>query len=217
MRGLFSDKDFDSLTYNVMKYKSDVTLISKFPSFQGIECFRNFSDPNLDKNTVIRYIVLCYDKGSPILNRFMQDDVKRKTTAAQYAGWEAREDGLFSDEIDEVMRCTNESVNEMIIEFLRLFNDPNWALLLTGLEAYFQKLRQVMSVSVSGKRDALQMEETKGKLFKQAEEMAASLSISASKILQGDSNPFLARDLYSIIDKEAKSRLKITPERMLAR
>jgi len=211
---LFSDRDFKTLTYNVMAYPMDVNLTSKFPSFGTIRSWRNY-EGSLDINRIVRYIVLCYDKGSPILTKYMQDDVKRKTLSAQYAGFPTDDEGLFEQDVDEMMKCMSPSINEMIIDFLRLFNDPNWALLMSGMESYYQKLQQIMSMYVGGnKRDMFQIEETKGKLFKQAQEMSASLEKAAQKIL-GDVNPYLQRDLYCVIDHEIKNRLNITPERML--
>jgi len=212
---LFNDRDFKTLTYNVMAHAMDVNLISKFPSFGTIKSWRNFENAALDTNKVIRYIVLCYDKGYPILTKYMQDDVKRKTLSAQYAGFSANDEGLFDQDVDDMMKCMNPEVNEMIIDFLRLFNDPNWALLMSGMESYYQKLQQIISVDLGGnKRDMFQIEETKGKLFKQAQEMSAALDKAAQKIL-ADENPYLQRDLYCVIDQEIKNRLNITPERML--
>jgi hypothetical protein len=209
---LLNDKDFSTLTYNVMKHKGDVNLLSMFPTLNDIDSFRQY---NGDRNRVIRYIVLCYDKGSPILNRYMQDDVKRKVLSAQYAGWNSDEEGLFDTDVDMIMKCMNEDVNAMIIDFIRTFNDPNWALLMTGMESYYQKLKQIITADFGqGKRDIFQVEETKGKLFKQAQEMSKSLDEAASKLLL-DENPYLKRDLYSTIDQEAKTRLNITPERMI--
>lgn len=209
---LLNDKDFDTLTYNVMKYKSDVNLLSKFPTFYQIDSFREYSG---DTSKVIRYIVLCYDKGSPIMNRYRQDDTKRKVLSAQYAGWDADSEGLFDQEVDDIMKCKNKDVNNMIIDFLRTFNDPNWALLMTGTESYYQKLRQIINADFGdGKRDVFQVEETKGKLFKQAQDMSKSLSEAASNFLM-DENIYLKRDLYSTIDHEAKNKLNITPERMI--
>lgn len=209
---LLSDKDFDTLTYNVMKYKSDVNLLGKFPTLGSIQSFKDYKG---DRNRVIKYIVLCYDKGSPILNRFMQDDVKRKTCAAEYAGWTANKEGLFDTEVDLIMKCLDQDVNSMIIDFLRTFNDPGWALLMTGMESYYQKLQQIITADFGqGKRDVFQVEETKGKLFKQAQEMSKSLDDAAKKILQ-DENPYLRRDLYCTIDSDIKNRLVITPERIV--
>lgn len=209
---LLNDKDFSTLTYNVMKHKIDANLLRIFPTFESIDSFRQYKG---DTNRVIRYIVLCYDKGSPILNRYMQDDVKRKVLAAQYAGWESDQEGNFSDEVDNILKCKDTDVNAMIIGFIRTFNDPNWALLMTGMESYYQKLQQIMNADFGGgKRDVFQIEETKGKLFKQAQGMSQSLNEAATKLLN-DENPFLRRDLYSTIDQEAKMRLMITPERMI--
>lgn len=209
---LLNDKDFDTLTYNVMKYKGDVNLLAKFPTLGSIDSFRQYSG---DTNKVVRYIVLCYDKGSPILARYQQDDTKRKVLAAQYAGYDTNGEGLFDDDVDYMMKCMNKETNGMIIDFIRTFNDPHWALLMAGIESYYQKLRQIMDAdSYDGKRDVFQVEETKGKLFKQAQDMSKSLADTASKMMM-DENPYLLRDLYSTIDQEAKNRLNITPERMI--
>ena len=209
---LLNDKDFSTLTYNVMKYKSDVNLLNMFPTLNAIESFRQCTG---DRNRIIRYIVLCYDKGSPILNRFMRDDIKRKTLAAQYAGWTSDSEGLFDQEVDGIMKCMNHDTNAMIIDFLKTFNDPSWALLMTGMESYYQKLKQIITADFGeNRRDVFQVEETKGKLFKQAQEMSKALDDAATKLLS-DENPFLKRDLYCTIDQEAKNRLNITPERMI--
>lgn len=209
---LLNDKDFDTLTYNVMKHKGDVNLLAKFPTLGSIDSFRKYEG---DTNKVIRYIVLCYDKGSPILNRYQQDDTKRKVLSAQYAGYDTNDEGLFEEEVDYMMKCMNKEINGMIIDFIRTFNDPHWALLMAGIESYYQKLRQIIDAdSYDGKRDVFQVEETKGKLFKQAQDMSKSLSETASKMMM-DENPYLLRDLYSTIDQEAKNRLNITPERMI--
>jgi hypothetical protein len=211
MNLLLNDKDFETLTYNVMKYKNDVNLLSRFPTLNGIKSFREYGG---DRNKVIKYIVLCYDKGSPIMQRYLQDSVQRKVLSAQYAGFLSNKEGLFDDGVDAMMKCLDPTVNTMIIDFIRTFNDPTFSLLMTGLESYYQKLEQIISADFGSKRDVFQIEETKGKLFKQAKEMSESLEEAARKILT-DENPYLMRDLYCTIDNEMKNRLNITPERML--
>lgn len=209
---LFTNKDFEELTYNVMELPKGGNVLAAFPALAELPSFKKFKSEN--KNKIVRYIILCYDKNSPILKRYMQDDVKRKVMSAQYAGFEGDSEGYLNDEINAVMRCFNPETNQMIIDFLRLFNDPAWALLLAGLESYYQKLAQLMANDPASKRDTFQVEETKGKLFKQAQDMMSSLDAAAKKIL-GDENIYLKRDLYMTIDKESRNRLNITPERML--
>jgi len=211
---LFSNKDFEELTYPMMEVKPDVNLLAKFPTLGAIKSWKEYQ--GRDKNILIRYIVLCYDRTSPILKKYQQDDVKRKTISAEYAGWQADSEGIFDDYVDEILKCRNETVNSMIIDFIRTFHDPSWALLVVGLEGYYQKLQTMIQLteSVGSKRDAFAMEETKGKLFKQAQEMSISLENTANKMLN-DINPYLRRDLFCVIDQESKNRLKISPERML--
>lgn len=213
LNSLFNDKDFVSLTFNVSKYKEDVNLLSKFPSLNSLESFRKFKHPELELNNVIRYIVYCYDRESPILKKFMTEDEKRKQTSAIYAKFTTDSEGLFGDVVDDMMKCRIPEVNTMIIDFIRLYNDPEWALLLTGMESYYQKLNKLLTDDTSSKRDAFQIEETKGKLWDQCDKMSKTLNASAVKILT-DHNPYLRRDLYCIIDQDAKNRLNITPERL---
>lgn len=210
---LFNNKDFVSLTFNVSIHKEDVNLLGKFPTLNAIDSFRNYKYVYLDRNKVIRYIIYCYDRESPILKKFMMDDQKRKQAAATYAKFSTDADGLFDEHVDNMMKCRIPDVNAMIIDFIRMYNDPEWALLMTGLESYYQKLANLLTDKVDSKRDQFQMEETKGKLWDQCNKMADTLSKAANKILT-DENPYLRRDLYCVIDQDAKNKLNITPERI---
>tara|TARA_R110000868_G_scaffold360225_1_gene622260 strand:- start:2941 stop:3600 length:660 start_codon:yes stop_codon:yes gene_type:complete len=209
---IFDNRDFEQLSFNVMKHKADVSLLSKFPSLAELPSFK--TKIIFDRDILIRYIVLCYDRESPILKRFMQEEQLRKTTAATYAGWKPDKDGLFNEDVDDMMKGLNKEANNMIIDFVRLYNDPEWALLIIGLESYFTKLRSIMADDDrNSKRDTLQLEESRGKLFDQCKKMADSLHATAAKILS-DTSPYLRRDFFCAIDSEAKNRLNITGERI---
>lgn len=210
---LFNDKDFASLMFPVHKHKEDVNLIGKFPTLASLDSFRKFRHPSLDVNKVIRYIVYCYDRESPILKKFMTDEKKRKQTAALYAKFSHDDNGLFDSDTDDMMKCRLQEVNLMIIDFVRLYNDPEWSTLMMGYESYYQKLEQLVQANVDSKRDKFQLEETKGKLYKQCIDMSKSLGELAQKILT-DENRYLERDFFCTIDSDIKNRLNITPERL---
>jgi len=82
---IFGNKDFENLLFNCTKVSADKNLLSVFPTLGQLPSFRN-TLPDLDKNKVIRYIIFAYDRKSPIVMQFLNDEVKRKTLAAQYAG-----------------------------------------------------------------------------------------------------------------------------------
>jgi hypothetical protein len=220
---LFSNRDFDSLMYSIHEIPRHEKILKKFAALSKIDSFSNYHKQELlpetvllDLDSVIRYIVYAYDRESPIVKRFLNDVEKRKTTACDYAGFSYDEKGRFSLDVDNMMKCKNRYINVMIIDYVRQYNDPEFALLISGYDAYWQKLVQATTVEEGeegAKRDAFQIEETKGKIFEQARKMASLLSELSIKILS-DENKLLRQDLYSIIDSSVRNRLRITPERL---
>jgi hypothetical protein len=220
---LFADRDFTSLMYQVQDLKKGESILKKFPALLKMPSFENYhkqelgpEDVLLDINAVIRYIVYAYDRESPIVKRFMNDVEKRKTTACDYAGFPYDDKGRFSLDVDNMMKCKNRYINVMIIDYVRQYNDPEFALLISGYDAYWQKLVQATTVEDGGednKRDAFQIEESKGKIFEQARKMATMLSELSVKILS-DENKLLRQEFYSILDSSVRNRLRITPERL---
>lgn len=215
-KGLFSEKDFENLMYQVYTLDHGTNLMSRFPQMKKMPSWVSFSSDGLNKNNVIRYVIYCYDRDSPVLRKFRQDDSKRKTIAALNAGFKTDKDGLFSEEVDAMLKCRNRSVNLMIIDYVRQYNDPEYSILVAGHEALYLKLERLTEVEQmnDSSRDAFQIEETKGKLFKQAREMGKDLSDLSEKILN-DENRYLKRDLYCSIDDKTRNRLNITPERLI--
>ena len=147
---IFADRDFEDMMYPVMEHDKMTNIMGVFPDLQKLPSWRAFNDPTLPKNIVYRYIVLCYDRQSPIFKKFLEDEGKRKSTAALYAGWVANSEGFFDENIEEVFRCKVQMINYMIIDYVRQYNDPEYALLVTGYEAYFKKLEQLMNAEIEG-------------------------------------------------------------------
>ncbi len=221
---IFTDDDFDGMLYDVHRKPSGLDLLEVYPDLRKMETFvdynkQKFEKPELfifDLNKVIKYIVYCYDAHSPILKRFLADAEKRKTTAAHYAGFEYDAKGYFGPEVDTMMKCRNNHVNKMIIDYVRQFNDPEYGLLITGYENYWQKLQQISEIQIDkddAKKDKWTIEKTKGELFTQAQKMAASLGEMTTKILRDD-NKNLSKEFYSFLDANVRNRLKITPEQL---
>jgi hypothetical protein len=210
-----SDKDFRTLLYPVME-KGDI--LKRFPELFETFNFREYKqtcgflgEPVLDENNIIRYVFLVYDKGSPLQKG--SDPLKRKTLAAQYAGFQVSEAGLFEDSVDKIMKCQNRQINSIIVAFVRMFGDTRWATLVSGNEAIYQKMEAMISLG-KGKdeKETAAIEKTKGDLFNQIESMSEKLTTTVNKMM-GDENPYLRRDLFCAIDEEIRNRLNITPER----
>ena len=213
---LFSEKDFDNLMYQVYKLDNGTNLMARFGDMKKMPSWVDYQVSELNKNNVIRYIIYCYDRESPIMKKYRQDDAKRKTISAIQAGFKTDANGLFSEEVDAMMKCKNRHINLMIIDYVRQYNDPEYSILVAGHEALYLKLERLMEVEnmADSNRDAFQIEETKGKLFKQAKEIGKDLSDLATKILTDD-NIYIKRDLYCSIDEKTRNKLSITPERLI--
>lgn len=209
----FVQRDFNGLMFPVME-GGGKDLLAFIPQLAKIESFAAFKHPILPRDKVIKYIVLAYDKESPIGKKFTADPIKKKLWAARYAGFDPDEHGLFNEVVDQMLKCANKEVNTMIVEFVRLMGDPRWTTLIAGNEALYQKMEAMISLG-KGKdeKETATIEKTKGELFTQIQKMADTLTSTANEIL-GDTNSYLRRDLFCTIDEEIRNRLKITPERM---
>ncbi len=220
---IFLDDDFDGLLYDVHRKPLGIDLLSAYPELSRIDSWKNYYRMKLensddfitDQNLVFRYIIFCYDRASPILNRFMADPEKRKTTAAQYAGFEYNAKGHFQAEVDKMMKCKNNGINKLIIDYIRQFNDPEFGLLLAGYENYWQTLEKLTEQpdSKDSEKNSVQDQKVKNELFKQAQGQASQLSELSTKILR-DENKNLQKEFYSYLDASLRNRLGITPEEL---
>lgn len=214
----FADRDFDDMMYPIHTIPEGKNVYASTPLLHKLPYFAKFMDPMLDKSMVIKYVIYAYDRNSPIFVKFgLTDDVKRKTTAAMYAGWKPDPlHGTFNEFVNKMLCGFNQQVNLMIIDYVRQYNDPEWSVLMAGYDALFRKLEVLSktdSVDIKKGQNDLKDEEMYGKLFVQAQTMAAQLSEMSTKILTDDNKP-LKKDLYCVIDASQKSKLNITPERM---
>lgn len=210
----FVQRDFNTLMFPVMAYSSGKDLLKEIPQLSTIDSFASFSHPVLSRDKVIKYVVLAYDKESPIGRQFAGDPIKKKLWAARYAGFAPDSKGLFEDEVDQMLKCGNKLINTMIVDFVRLFGDPRWTTLVAGNEALYQKMDAMISLGKGeNEKETAAIEKTKGELFNQIQSMSVILTKTATEIL-GDTNSYLRRDLFCTIDEEIRNRLKITPERM---
>lgn len=216
---IFSNRDFDDLMYRVHDVPKGTSLMQTFEGLQLLPAFVSFNDKFLMKDKCIRYVVYCYDRFSPIYIKFRNEEIKRKTTAACYAGWiHDEETGLFPDQVNDMLMGFNPYVNRMIIDYVRQYRDPEYSVLVSGYESLYQKLQVISSavekpsLGIGGAdKNFLANEEKKGKLYDQSVDMAKSLKALAAKILT-DENPYLKKDLFSMIDPLLKNKLNISPE-----
>ena len=198
---IFSDADFNNMIFQVHLVKAGESVFPKFKGFEDMPNIVSYNDKRIDKSMAIKYVVYAYDRESPIYKKFLTTDlIKRKTTAAIYAGFEANEEtGLFDSDVTDMMMGMNRYVNWMIIDYVRQYNDPEYSLLVAGHESLYQKLSFLMSnekkqVSLGDENgsdegdlnDFLKNEKLKGELYNQAKSIADDLAKISARILTDD-------------------------------
>lgn len=207
---VFSKGDYKAMRFNVMDVDRGGDLLKSFPELSRFRSFLNLKT-TMPKycEKIIRYICLCYDRQSPAMQQ-ITDVTKRKPWCGMAAGFEYDDHtGIFTKPYYEFMVGTNKAVNDCIIDFLSLENNPDYSMLVLTYENFYRKSIQMGATGSSD--DVLKDEEIRGKLYKQLLEQANIMKQLSSQYL-ADHSPFLREDLYRVINDEVRQRLNLTPE-----
>jgi hypothetical protein len=206
----FGVNDYKAMKFNPMEIDKKSEVLTSIPELNRFTSFQKLTKSSLDINKLIRYILLAYDPKSPAVQT-IKDQFKRKTWCALAAGFEYGEDFNFSPDYNAVLNCQNDEVNDAILDYLTLFDNPDYMLLVLGYEGYYRKLRQYNNTVYDDKKNDLEIEKTRGELWKQLQAMSPQLRDMANSILN-DYNPYLRERLYRAVNKTVHEKLNLTPE-----
>jgi len=123
-----SDLDCSKMLVHPSSPRLVTTLEDKMPALKTLSITHV---PNkFTKSLVFKYILLMYDKGSPIRSMMALDWFEQKFEACAYAGFELTKgkDGYFrfDKEVEEMVLGKNDVVSDMIIAFLGYQSDERW-------------------------------------------------------------------------------------------
>lgn len=198
----FQPKDFDKLKFNCYLIPKDKDLIESFPELSR---YSEFKEPQhgLDNNCVIRYVIYCYDKFSPLVSE--RNLIKRKVVACKLSGFDIK-DGKFSVEVENMMSGKNIFVNRMICAYIRNQQDARYALLVATISHFYDNLTQL-----SEPGDALDMNQLtkKAQLQKHTTEMISMLDQTAEETFNGDIQLIYTLDE---INQEEQEKIQSYPE-----
>lgn len=186
--------DFEKLQYNVYALDKDADILKEF---SDLTRFKEFSESlikfvlkekdwvpeplNLDRNMVLRYVFYCYDKKTPFLSE--KNLIRRKILCAQEAGFAVGKDGLFHKDVDDILRGYNEVVNRMIVRFVRNQRDLRYALLVSGLENYYDNINKLTEIR---KKDDAKDSSLKTDLFNSTKVMLDDLELLSDEVFNSD-------------------------------
>lgn len=210
----FTKKDYETLTYDVTAVDAGVNLLEHFPGLHAIpQLHMELSPGRLEINKLIRYIILSYDRKSPLRTIAIEHD--RKMYALLNSGVDYNTDtGLFPKHWENVMRCQNKITNQMILAFVIHFNSPKYTQLIVGTEMFNEQMLLLMNPAKKEKdadadstEDAIQ----KQKLWDMLSKRRIEIEKLAEEITS-EKNPFLKEDLFSMVNNEIDKKFNISPE-----
>jgi hypothetical protein len=154
------------------------------------------------RENVLKYVILLYDKNSPLWST-IQDFNHRKITALQMAGFKVQPNGQFSVEVQQgIIMGKNSVVNNMIVRYVFLFNNPKFVMLVGLLQVYINLFTKIQSSSP--KKEELLM-------FKQTAEDIDKLT---ADIFGGKENQELENTLYEVLNM---NKMLFRPEHVAER
>lgn len=234
MKG-FLPEDFKRMRFNIYDLPKETSVVDKFPELLRYEEFKKkevfipdspakLTGAHLPADHVHRYIILCYDKGSPLLKE--PDLNKRKRIAAELAGMK------YSDTKKEsgarkIRACQSEMANKMMLRIIRSCHDLEYALLTSITEHYWTTIAQINSPEVWNKDgDVLKDTETKNKLGEQLFNLMGKIKEMSKDIFHGDETLLYTADemneeeaeessgypeMYARKARKKKQKIKATP------
>lgn len=208
---VFGPSDYRGMRFNVMAVK-DKPLLDQFPELRRFNSFVTLEkDFKEDHDRIIRYICLCYDRFSPAYTQ-INDIFKRKAWCGMAAGFIYNADSsVFQHPYYNYMDCKVQDVNMAIIDFVSLFNSPEYMLITTAYESFYAKTRVLnQQVTMEGK-DVLAGEKIRGELYNQLRSISNDIRALTESYLS-DMNPYLRDDLYRVVQEDVRKRLMLTPE-----
>ncbi len=181
------------MMFNVVEVPPQKHIVNAFPKLKKVREFTR-KLAGLNKNKVLKYIMFLYDKNSPFRVKY-QDVLQRKVEAARGAGWETVEGGIFSDDVERILRGHNGFVNEMAVAFIRLHRNFKYSYLVGLEESFYRMMLEIMSGEMGNV----------GKMKQTQEELeSVMLELTAE-----DNNPELRDTLLRYVEQ---ARLNLRPE-----
>jgi hypothetical protein len=191
---IFADAEFGQMMFNVNKVAHNRSIFKAFPALNKVPELRRPVGKGFEKNRVMRYICLMYDKNSPFRRRF-PDISKRKIEAAKHAGYKLEEGGIFAEKVEDMLTGKIPHINRMLVAYLRLHRNIKFSYLVSMEESFYHLMEQVTGGDM--------------KNLNQLKEIQAEIEETMADILSDD-NTHLIQD--SVLKYIEDKRINLRPE-----
>jgi hypothetical protein len=178
----FNSNDFKRLQYNVYELPDNKKVLDTWPELSRYSEFTSKELTGISRDKVMRYIILAYDKRTPLLSQ--KNLSLRKKLAGELAGFEKNDKGVFTDSVQAVLKNENKAVTRMVIRYVRIQSDMRFTLLVSGMETYYENMVRITSGGEKDK-DVLDSAE-KSKLFEQSKKLSDELEKLSDEVFNND-------------------------------
>lgn len=160
--------------------------LKKYPEFRAdlSEC------PGLPFNNIFKYIVLCYDRNSPL--RDGRTIMSRKVEAAIRAGFIAI-DNKFEEDVENLVRCEYQPINSMIIRYCRMQHSIKYSKLVLYEESFYKEQNNYNTEDDASKRKVI---------LALIDDLESKIDVLTSDILAEDNSLLIKRSLLAYIENE---------------
>lgn len=190
--------EFKKLQYNVYDLSPEKSVLKTFPELNRFPEFGSSFLVGLDRDKVIRYVILSYDKKSPLLSE--KNLIKRKKLAVEMAGFETQKDNNYDEPVLAMMRNENKIVNRMVLRYVRSQADTRYALLVSGMETFYENIYQITN---NDKADRAIDSKEKSDLFEKSRKMSDQLEQLADEIFNNEISLMHTADEVNSEESEA--------------
>lgn len=205
----YTSEDFEGLMFNVFEASKKEEILDQFPKLKKLKEFNiKLVKPLLNK--VIRFVVYCYDRNSPLILDYPNIN-KRKVESCKVAGFTYDDNNKFDKEVIKMLKGENPKVNKMVVKYCLMQRPTTYALIVSGSNAYTEILNELENNKKIKDLDPLDAAKKKADIFKKAGEMQASIDKSIDELLVYDKNQKLEDELFDAID-ENDVEIFLTPE-----
>lgn len=198
------DGDFKKMKwdFSLLSPKTSVTKI--FPDLGDMFGeYKEIQTDNFSNEQILRYIILCYHRGSPFYNK-IDNVMERKREVMNYLNAPTDSAGLYLVDIQRILRASDPIVGRMIIHFCKFENSLVYLAYTQTMEAYLGMLDQFTAKTTTTK-ESKDLQETILKMTA-IEQRLDSLAV---KLFQQDR---LQSDFVPAFLVEQSRKRKVIPE-----
>ena len=162
--------------------KQTVSKLEGFPEFQ-FEC--------KDKDKVIAYLILVYDRNSDLFLMHSDNLYMRKKEAALRVGFKLDSEKHFEDWVEQILTGENEQFNLAQFRYIRLHGIPDLPVLIKYLEMLDSEMSGVLPTDPK----------KRGDVMKNIDELHKKIELLEQKIFTGKESEKARESLYSLIER----------------